>query len=539
MHFKNNPTQILSAIAIVMIIISPFFIAKVSSLQLTTTTEYTNNVYTYISSTENYTYVDKPIFPVLINQTQIPIDQNWTIICPLQQNHNYHIYCIGSWINTSSAASTDYDFYVYGPDGNLVSSHTESAGLPPHLGSSTDDPFFTPSETGNYSFVISNNPYDSKGAQQATFMIIEDLPTDQWNTGYLEGNDVNSSLYNSWAYEFTANASYFQVYVNVPSTLDVYEARLYLMSTANPSTLNSVPLPWEPGLYGNLSGSVGGYNFDSDGYRGVAYASCEYSGQPMVLSYNSSNPGLNLYHLVLIGESGSGNVQIMIKTNFANGTLTPVIAPQELYPNTPANISYTSNSTSLQQAQLTYSTDNWNNTQAIDMQISNQTCNATIPGQPAGSLVQYEIDATDTLQNSLQTTGSYTVKDPATVNITTVKSQFKYGQNIIVNGAVTPSDSNTSVQVEFLTARSIQLINCTTTSDGQFNATYKPNASGTWEVDATTNETQICYRGDSNELLVTVAPPPVYVKYSLYFIIGFAGIIGAGVAVWFLKFRGK
>src|SRR5208337_1081427 len=106
MHFKINPTQILSAIAIIMIITSPFFIAKVSSLQLTTTTEYINNVQTNVNSIENYTYVDKPIFPVLINQSQILIGQNWTIICPLQENHNYHIYCIGSWINTSSAAST-------------------------------------------------------------------------------------------------------------------------------------------------------------------------------------------------------------------------------------------------------------------------------------------------------------------------------------------------------------------------------------------------------------------------------------------------
>ena len=525
MHFKNNPTQLLSAIAIVMIIISPFFIAEASSQQLTTTTEYVNNVYTYMSSTENYTYVDKPIFPVLINQSQILVGQNWTVICPLQANHNYHIYCMGDWVNTSSAASTDYDFYVYGPDGNLVSSHTESAGFPPHLGSTTDDPYFTPTETGNYSFVISNNPYNSEGAQQATFMIIEDLPTDQWNTGYLEGNDANSSLYNSWAYEFTTNASYFQVYVNVPSTLDVYEARLYSMNNANPTLLNSVPLPWEPGLYGNVSGSVGGYNFDSDGYRGVEYASCEYSGQPIVLSYTSSNPGPNLYHLVLIGESGSGNFQIMIKDNFANGTLTPLIAPQETYPNSPTNISYTSSNTSLQEAQLTYTPDNWNTTQTLNMQISNQTCNATIPGQPAGSLVQYEIDATDNLQNSLQTTGSYTVKNPATMNITTVKSQFKYGQNIIVNGTV-PLDANASVQVEFLSARSRSVTNCTTTSDGKFNATYKPNASGIWEVDATTNETQTSYRGDSNELLLTVAPPPVYVKYSLYFIISFAGMIG-------------
>lgn len=217
-----------------------------NSLQLTTTTEYTSNVHVYMNSIQgNCTYVDKPMFPIQFNNSQIPVGGNWTIFCPLQANHNYHIYCYGQWVNTSAQAKTDYDFYVYDPQGGLVSSHTESAGFPPHLGTTTDDPLFTPTQSGNYSFVIKNS-LNSQGAQQATFMIIENLATDQWQTCYLEGReDNNGSIYTSWAYEFVTNASYVQLSVQVPSTLDVYEARLYLMSNANSSTLNGYPLAWD------------------------------------------------------------------------------------------------------------------------------------------------------------------------------------------------------------------------------------------------------------------------------------------------------
>ena len=98
----------------------------------------------------------------MINNSQIQIGANWTIICPLQANHNYHVYFYGAYINTSSQAKTDYDIYVYDPQGNLESTHTEAAGLPEHLGTTVNDALFTPTQSGNYSFVIENNPVDSE-----------------------------------------------------------------------------------------------------------------------------------------------------------------------------------------------------------------------------------------------------------------------------------------------------------------------------------------------------------------------------------------
>jgi hypothetical protein len=95
----------------------------------------------------------------------------------------------------------------------------------------------------------------------------------------------------------------------------MYEARLYLMSNAESFTVNNGSLPWEPGLYDNLS-DVGGYNFESEEYRGVAYASCEFNGQGMFLNYTQPSTRENVYHLVLMGEVGFGSIDFLVKTKF-------------------------------------------------------------------------------------------------------------------------------------------------------------------------------------------------------------------------------
>ena len=523
---------------IIALIISQLLVATVFGLQFTNTSD-SNFIHTYINSPQgNYTYIEKPVFPVQINNSQIAIGQSWTIICPLQSNHTYHIYCFGGWINTSSQAKTDYDFYVYAPDGSLVSTHTESAGLPPHLGTTVNVPFFVPTQSGKYSFVMKNSALDSHGAQNATFMIIENLQTDQWYTSYIEGGDYNSSsLYRSWAYELVTNASQVKLYVQVPNTLDMYEARLYLMNNGNSSVLNSTPLPWEPGLYGNLSGSTGGYNFNSTGYRGVAYASCEHNGQSMSLNYFSNMTGTKLYHLVLMGEFGFGNITMMLKTNFQNGTLIPINTTSRVYPNDTAQIAFSSNSSTLEQAQLSYSTDNWTNTNIISMIVSNQTCNATIPGYPAGSLIQYKINATDTIMNIWKASGNYTVKEPLEVNITAVKEKIRIGENITIIGNLTPNYNSSIVEVQFSSTNNTQIIESLPKSNGTFVVSFRPESLGLWAVSAFSNETQTSYRCDSQELIITVIDQPAYIKYSLFIIAALIAVSVVGGVVYFIRFR--
>jgi hypothetical protein len=504
MRLKFNPqTKILSLIIIVILVFSPLFMAQAatssststtqtqtSTVQLTTTPEYTNYVHNFVGAGGNCTYVAKPMFPVMINDSEIPIGENWTIICPLQAGLNYHIYFYGSYINTSNTgALTDYNVYVYDPLGNLESTHTQSAGLPEHLGTTVNGALFTPTQTGNYTFVIDNNPVDSKGAQEATFMIIQNLQCDQWYSSYIEGtNDTNSGFYTDWAYEFETNASYVQLFINVPSTLDMYEARLYLMNNAASPTLDNFPLAWEPGLYGNLTGSVGGYNFDPNAYRGAAFASCEYWGQSMFLNFTSPNTGPNLYQLVLIGEQGSGEVQLMMKDDFENASLN--LSPITVLPDTPTNITYISNETStvLETAQLSYTTDNWSNVTTINMNFSNQTCSAIIPAQPAGTLVQYQVNATDILENNLEASGNYTVEEASLTPVTPIPNEVYPGNPVETAFSSNGTDLQTA-QLSYTTDNwaSVNAINMGISNE-TCNATIPAQIAGTtvqYQVNAT------------------------------------------------------
>ncbi|MCL5877852.1 MAG: hypothetical protein M1540_08590 [Candidatus Bathyarchaeota archaeon] len=542
MRHRKIPHKNIVATIILVLTISPLFIAQASSLQLITTNEYTQHVYTYINSERgNYTQIDKPIFPVMINNSQIQIGENWTITCPLEANHNYHVYCYGTWVDTSSAAKTDYDIYVYDPSGNLESPHTEAAGFPEHLGTTSDEPLFTPKQSGNYSFMIKNDARESQGTQQATFMVIENLECNKWHTSFVEGKDDNSqpSFRTSWSYEFVTNETKVEVYLKIPKTLDMYEARLYLMSGANSPSINDFPLPWEPGLFANTTGVVGGYNFESEGYRGVSYASCEYMGQDMLLNYTTS-AGIKLYHLVLIGEDGSGDVEFLIKTRFEEITLTPVIqAAAKVLPDEPVPLSFQSDGAAIRQANLSYTTDDWVTTSLIQMEVSNQTCNATIPGRGPGAKVQYRVDAIDIIENQFSTSGGYTVKAQPTLTITLSKEEVVLGQNVTLIGTLTPFDNQSVINVQYFNSNSTETISCPVAADGTFTINIQPTDSGTWAILAESPETETLWKTGSPQFLVNVKEPPLYVKYSLYIIIGLVVSCAVGGVVWFLKFRNK
>jgi hypothetical protein len=511
-------------------------------LQLTTTYDYTTNVHTYMNSNQgNITYVDKPFFPVIINNSQIQIGQNWTIVVPLTANHNYHIYCYGAWVNTSSAAKTDYDIYVYDPQGKMESSHTEAAGFPEHLGTTTDDPFFSPKLSGNYSFVIRNDIRDSEGSQQATFMIIENLKTDMWNTAFIEGKTSNglSSLHTSWAYELMSNASYVELFVKVPRSLDMYEARLYLMNDAKSLSINSYPLAWEPGLYGNVSSKIGGYNFESEGYRGVSYASCEYPGQPMFLNYSTTNKFTNLYQLVLIGEEGSGEIQFMLKTCFANESISPLVAPKTVFAGNSTEISYSSISNSLEQATCFYTVNNWTTQASISMSIINNTCTATIPSQAAGLTVQYKIEALDSLRNILKTSGNYTVKMPSNLSFSLTSERIHLGQNITLMGILSPTTNTSTVELQIYGVDFNKTINCKVMPDGNFEVSFSPPGPGNYSVSASSPESSVSFGANGPELFFSVAEQPLYIKYSIPIIGVLITLLVCVGLVYFFKFKGR
>jgi len=491
----------------------------------------------------NWTFVEKPMFPVYFNNSQIPVGSNWTVVYPLTANHSYHIYSYGEWIDYGSNPSTDYDIYVYNPSGELEGYHTESTGLPEHLGTTVDEPFFIPKHSGNYSFIIRNDPRESNASQQATLMNIENAETDRWHEVFIEGKQDNMHVLNtSWAFEFVTESQRIEVWVKVPETLDMYEARLYLM--ANPEAemgerLNNVLLAWEPGLYGEISGIYGGFNLDSEEFRGVASASGEFFGQDMLINYTSPVEGKSLYHLVLIGEKGAGKIKFLVKTEFGNAGLKPVNPPLRVYPGNETALTFASNITDLRNATFYYSVNDLENVTALSMQlIDNRTCVAVVPGQPTGTTVKYTVEAADVLENVLVHNGSYTVKYDSQLNLTLGTEAISIGENITLTGLITPPSENLSITLIYTSANGTFQQTVYTLADGTFTASFKPSMEGDWIVQAVFEGNNMLYRSSSSSLKFKVEPPSFLSQYSMYIFAGAGAGIGIAVLVFIRKRRG-
>jgi hypothetical protein len=491
------------------------------------------------------TYINKPVYPIRINASQIPIGSNYSLIYNLQANTTYHVYFYGKWINNGSLPKTDYDVYVYNPLGELESIHTPSAGLPPHLGDNVTTPYFTPKYSGNYTFVIRNNPAESQAAEAATFMLIQHVETNKWYQQYIQGTVNNQSVQNtSWAFEFETSSKNIEITIKVPDTLDMYEARLYLM--ANPSQgkgtmLNNVSLAWEPGLYGNISGNFGGYNLDPKQYRGSAYASCEYPGQDMFINYTSPYSGESLYHLVLIGEVGEGVLSFAVKTDFQGPSIDTTNPPQRVLPEQQANMIFRVNGkTELSQVQVKYTKDNWNSSQTVTLALNqSRVYTASIPGQPAGTRVRYNITATDVVNNTCQYQGSYAVKYATVMNFTLKTKVWALGRNVTISGSIQPAAGNLTVQVTFTPSNGsiVQKI-VYTVANGTFFVSFAPNSTGKWTVEAECLEDNTHFGSASDTLEFSVVPESNFFgANSIYIYAGVGIMMVAVIAVVVIRRR--
>ncbi|MCS7113942.1 MAG: hypothetical protein RMJ15_09595 [Nitrososphaerota archaeon] len=464
------------------------------------------------------------MFPVLFEDSQIPMGGSWRVICPLEANRCYHVYLYGEWINTGSDPKTDYDIYVYNPLGELECYSTEAAGLPECLSGSPGEAFFAPKHSGNYTFLIVNDARESRGSQQATLMVIEHVECNVWHEHYVEGKDSNGEpvFHTSWAYEFTTESQNIEVWVRVPETLDMYEVRLYLMTdpkSANKTLLKGVPIPWEPGLYGEVKDKVGGYNLESKGHRGAAYASCENYGQDMFLNFSlpSAGAGKNLYHLVFIGEAGKGTIKFLVKTKFDGAYLKPLKVPEQAYPGDNVTVAYISEPTSLENATLSYTTDGWANVTTVSMTIlEGRICQAVIPGQAAGTTVNYRIEAVDALLNPLNASGSYTVKYASAINLTCAEETATVNKNVTVKGALTPKIEGQPIRVTFTLGNETVEVPCSTLENGAFSVSFKPERAGLLIVEAAYAGNSQVYGCAGGPLVIKVEEQPLIVQYTPY-----------------------
>ncbi|MBS7614235.1 Ig-like domain repeat protein [Candidatus Bathyarchaeota archaeon] len=460
----------------------------------------------------NWTYVTKPVYPVKINASQIPIGCNWTLVYTLRCDSFYHIYFYGDWISTL----TDYDIYVYDPNGKLETLHTEAAGLPEHLGTTVDDPFFKPNHSGNYSFLIVNDLKESHGEAAATFMLIENIECNRWHERYITGKVNFEHVYNTtWAYEFSTNSSRVEVIIDVPNTLDMYEARLYIM--ANPSKnlgslMNGKPVAWEPGLYGILDASkmYGGYNLEDDGFKiSPATASCEYFGDDMFINYTSPSKGSTiLYHLVLIGENGNGVLKFMIKTDFNPPEISILNQVSTVIEGNETIITVNvKDQDSLKAVLLKYSNDGWRTVTSASMShVANQTYRCTIPAQPAGTTINYVISASDIAGNEAETQGSFKVKDQPNLTIFLHQNIIYANEKVEVSGQMPVPGAVIMLNYTCSDKEVVRYV--TVSQNSSFTDLFMPEKIGNWTVSAywQGDETHFAASSDQKKFVVQKVP---------------------------------
>jgi hypothetical protein len=462
----------------------------------------------FIHEYYDWTYLAKPIIPVYLKADQIAPGESYRFVCNLKAGAKYHVYFYGDWIDTRPLNNkTDYDIYVYNPLGQLESMHTESAGLPEHLGTTVDAPFFIPKYSGNYTILIKNDPKESKGSEAGTLMIIEHLNCNQWYEQYVEGKVDNVSIPDTyWAYEFVTNSERVSVIVEVPDPpeayLDMYEAQLYLM--ANPADgegtiLNGMPIPEEQCLYGEItSGIYGGYQLDREGLNQInASASCEYYGQDMTIDYlfSGSQGGSEtnetqtdrqfLYHLALIAEEGEGTIRFMFKTDFIPPSLSILNPIEKAYSSEIVNIvaNASDDLVGLKSVLLNYTVNNWKNWTTVEMTLSEDDLyTGNIPMQPGGTTVKYRVTATDWAENVASQESSYIVKGQADMIITLSKTVFNSGESVRVNGWI--SYVPATVTLNFVCQGTQYTKTVEANETGYFFYDYVPEETGEWTVSA-------------------------------------------------------
>jgi hypothetical protein len=266
----------------------------------------------------------------------------------------------------------------------------------------------------------------------------------------------------------------------------------------------------------------------------VAYASCEFYGQGMFLNFTSPFSGLNLYHLVFIGEKGSGTIGFLVKTEFGGVSMFPTAIPGKVYPNENVTISYVSNSSSLSNATLEYSTDLWKTTQARDMEISDNACKAVIPGQVAGTFVDYRVTAHDVLENTLVVNGSFSVKYDSTLNFSHISTGVSLGENVTIVGSLDPQVADVPVTVYFSLGNETKEAVCYTEADGTFKTYFNPETVGTWTVYAGFNGSSSMYEGESSLMIIHVEEPTL-AKYQYYIFGAVSAVIAVAMVVYIKK----
>jgi hypothetical protein len=407
----------------------------------------------------------------------------------LEVGHTYHIYLIGEYANLTRHL-TDYDIFLYRETEEeplFLSSHTEAAGYPEQVNNDGVGRYFTPAESGNYYLTVRNDPNESGAAENATLVVVEHIETDRWYTRFLQEPVEDEFLYDSdWVYEFESSARRLKIIVEVPETLDMYEARLYAM--ANPTKgkgrrIMGVMAPWESGLYGNRSGVYGGFNNNPQGFRHLnASASCEHSGDDMLIDYRQPIKNRLLYHLLLMSEYCNGTVRFMVQTDFTKPVITDAGSPTDIEGGTDAVVRCSiEDDSEITQVDLQYSVDGGKTWSNAPYTSKTDLYNGTIPGQLGGTVIDYRWEATDVMGNTAQLSGSVGVRTSSELSIVVEESKILGGETVTLTGALSQPGK---VKVKYALGDKATSYNIDTDAEGVFSHVFMPNKLGKWTAEA-------------------------------------------------------
>ncbi|UCE29314.1 MAG: hypothetical protein JSV85_00845 [Candidatus Bathyarchaeota archaeon] len=246
---------------------------------------------------------------------------------------------------------------------------------------------------------------------------------------------------------------------------------------------------------------------DSRGYREAdAMASCEFPGQDMLINYTSPDDGNILYHLVLIGEDGAGDVNFRVKTDFEAPSLSVLNPPEtaSTNSNTTIVVATKDDESGLKHVLLNYSITDSVSWSSIQMDPSqNQTYTGTIPEQLAGTNVTYQVVAFDVVENYAEVQSSYMVKKPGNLTCVLSNSTINFGEDIIVSGLT--SHGELILTLNYTGGETPESRLVSTDANGEYADVHTPDMAGSWTVVATWPGNESCFGVSSTPMNFTVA----------------------------------
>jgi len=472
---------------------------------------------------ERTSTVNKPVDPVFINtgndSISIPVGESWDFIYNLKSGHRYHIFLVGDWIHNASSPMTDYDIYTYKPSGALFSSHTESAGLPEQVSTDENHHYFVPEQTGEYTFRIVNDERDSENAETAILMVIEHIDVNTEYSQFLEGRDSgdNEVLYSGWAFEFNTSAPEIRIFVDVPSLLDMYEARLFAMAKPDDDvgySLYGIGVPLGE-FFTGFSGDYGGVNTYSQGDRNIeAMDSGEYSGQNLEFIYdtpNSANSSSDIYYyLVIIAEHSQGTVDFVVQTDFE----PPVISldpPDVGVEGEDTEITVTvEDETEIEEIWIEYSTDEGETWRTKDLSEKGDGYRCELGSLFAGEYVDFTIYAEDAFGNIGSIESGFQVKRIISLDSYIANKNLYGDESAMVTGS---SNLDAAlIELNFTSGEIVENYQIRTDENGAFVFTFAPPLLGEWSFQAQFEGSETEFPASSKRINFTVSSRETHIS---------------------------